>query len=84
MAFFIFACWNGANKTPRKAELSFFFLSTFLIKELLRRRYFENSWILCFRFPFQIALVVTLKNTKIYQPEELSPRNISPLMEVFF
>ena len=32
----------------------------------------------------QIVLVVTLKNTKIYQPEELSPWNISPLMEVFF
>ena len=44
----------------------------------------SNWWIPYVRFPIQIAPVITLKNTKIYQPEKLTLWNILLSMEVFF
>ena len=44
----------------------------------------SNWWIQYVRFPIQIAPVITLKNTKIYQPEKLTLWNILLSMEVFF
>ena len=37
-----------------------------------------------FRFLIQIVAVITLKNTKIYQPAQLTLWNISPSMEICF
>lgn len=44
----------------------------------------SNWWIPYVRFPIQIAPVITLKNTKIYQPEKLTLWNTLLSMEVFF